>query len=137
MDPPAMLDPIIMTFSHLYKEALCLPPLDADPDTNGKQADHMIVVAKPINTVENKCSRQTRSVKVRPFPQSGFLKFKEWLIDETWEQVYQAESVHAKAKIFQNLLVTKLDEIFPEKLRKIQSDDQPDPRKVCDPRASR
>ena len=85
----------------------------------------MIVLAKPINIVENKCSRQTRTVKVRPFPQSGFLKFKEWLIDESWGQVFEAESAHDKAKIFQTLLMSKLDEIFPEKVRKIQSDDQP------------
>ena len=39
MDPPAMLDPIIMTLSHLYQKPVCLDPLDADPDKNGKRAD--------------------------------------------------------------------------------------------------
>ena len=125
LDPPAMLDPIMMTLSHLYQEPVCLDPLDADPDKNGKPADHLIVVSKPINILENKCSRQTRTIKVRPFPESGFLKFKEWLIDESWETVYKAESAHQKAKLFQNLLVQKMDEFFPEKIKKIQSDDQP------------
>ena len=32
---------------------------------------------------------------------------------------------HEKALIFQNMLVNKVDKIFPEKTRKIQSDDQP------------
>ena len=125
MDPPAMLDPIIMTLSHLYQEPLCLDPLDADPDKHGKRSDHRIVISKPINIVENKCSRQTRKIKVRPFPQSGFTKFKEWLIDETWEPVYKAESAHEKARLFQTKLVEKMNEIFPEKERKVQSDDQP------------
>ena len=125
MNPPAMLDPIIMTLSHLYQEALCLEPLDADSDKAGKKSDHKIVVAKPINIIENKCSRQTKTVKVRPFPQSGYKKFKDWLIDESWEPVFKAESAHEKAKIFQTLLVNKVNEIFPEKLRKLHSDDQP------------
>ena len=125
LDPPAMLDPILMTLSHLYQEPVCLDPLDADPDKNGKRADYLIVVSKPINVVENMCSRQIRTIRVRPFPESGFLKFKEWLIDESWEAVYKAESAHEKAKLFQDTLVNKMDEIFPEKIRKIQSADQP------------
>ena len=36
-----------------------------------------------------------------------------------------AESAHNKAQIFQKILVSKMDEIFPQKVRKIQSDDQP------------
>ena len=36
-----------------------------------------------------------------------------------------AESAHQKAELFQNSLLQKLDEIFPLKTRKIQSDDQP------------
>ena len=62
-------------------------PLDADPDKNVKPADHNIVISKPINSVENKCSRQTRTVNVRPFPNYGFSKFKDWLIGETWDDV--------------------------------------------------
>ena len=38
------------------------------------------------------------------------ITFKEWLIDETWETVYIAESAHEKAKLFQNILVQKKDE---------------------------
>ena len=85
----------------------------------------MIVISKPINTIENKCSRRTRKVTVRPFLKSGYVKFQDWLIDETWEEVYKEDSAHSKAKIFQNLLLSKVDDFFPEKIRKIQSDDQP------------
>ena len=125
MSPPAILDPIMMTLSNLYQEPMCLEPLDSDVDKNGKKSDHKIVIAKPINSVDNKCARQTRIVKVRPFPQSGILKFKNWLIDQTWQEVYSAQSTHEKAKNFQKMLLSKIDEIFPEKLRKVQSDDQP------------
>ena len=69
--------------------------------------------------------RYTRKVKVRPFPESGMQKMKEWFISETWAEVYAATSAHEKAHIFQNKLIEKLDEIFPVKERKINSDDQP------------
>jgi hypothetical protein len=94
MDPPAILDPIIMTLSKYYQEPVCLEPLDSDQDKNGVRSDHRIVISKPISTINNKPIRNTRKVKVRPFPQSGMTLFTEWLIDQTWEQVYNAESAH-------------------------------------------
>ena len=118
MDPPAVLDPIIMTLSRYYQDPLCLDPLDADPDKNGVPSDHRIVITRPISTINNKPIRNIRKVKVRPIPQSGIILFREWLIDQSWEALYQAESAHTKAQIFQNMLVSKLDEIFPEKLEK-------------------
>ena len=50
---------------------------------------------------------------------------KDWFIDQTWDQVYQAESANDKAKIFQDTLIKALDQIFPEKIRNVSSDDQP------------
>ena len=50
---------------------------------------------------------------------------KEWFREKTWEQVYEAETSDVKASIFQNTLLEKLEEIFPEKIRKYNSDDQP------------
>ena len=59
MDPPAILDPIITSLSNYYQEPLCLDPLDADSDKNGRKSDHKIVVAKPLDEVNNKCCRIT------------------------------------------------------------------------------
>ena len=125
MDPPAILDPVIMTLSKFYQEPLCLDPLDADPDKNGVKSDHRIVLCRPISTINNKSIRQIREVKVRPLPQSGFDQLTEWFIDQTWDRVYSAQSAHEKAELFQQILATKLEEIFPMKTRKISSDDQP------------
>ena len=121
----ALLDPILMTLSSYYQIPECLEPLDSDPDKNGKKSDHRIVLGKPITAINNKCGREYRRVKVRPFPESGMKKMKEWFIDQTWEPFYKAESAHEKAQVFQNMLISKLDEIFPEKVRKFSSDDQP------------
>ena len=54
----AMLDPIIMTLSKYYQKILS--PLDADPDTNGKQSDHNIVVSHPSSAINNVNERVTK-----------------------------------------------------------------------------
>ena len=112
MDPPAILDPIIMTLSNYYQEPLCLEPLDSDPEKNGVKSDHRIVVTRPISTLNNKAIRQTREVRVRPLPQSGYDKLREWFIEQSWEEVYELESAHDKAAKFQEILVHKIDEIL-------------------------
>ena len=48
-----------------------------------------------------------------------------WFIDQKWNLVYEAESSHEKAESFQKVLVDILNEIFPEKIRKINSNDKP------------
>ena len=101
MDPPALLDPILTTLSSFYQVPECLEPLDADPDKDGKKADHRIVIARPINVINNKPGRETRKLKVRPFPESGILKMKVWFVDQSWEGVFKAESAHEKAALFQ------------------------------------
>ena len=97
MNPPALLDPIITTLSSFYLEPLSLEPLDSDPDKNGVKSDHRIVVARAISTINNKSGRQTRKVRVRPFPQSGVDKMKNWFIDKEWNEVHEAKSAHEKA----------------------------------------
>ena len=124
MDPPALLDPILTTLSNFYQVPQCLEPLDSDPDKNGKKSDHRIVVAKPINVINNKTERESRKVKVRPFTQSGFEKMKKWFIDQTWNEIFLAESAHEKASIFQKMLLSSLEECFPEKVRTFNNDDQ-------------
>ena len=125
MTPPAILDPIITTLAPFYQVPECLEPLDADAEKGGAQSDHRIVIAKAIDEMNNKNGRETRKIKVRPMPESGVLKMKKWFIDQDWKDVYNAESAHDKAAIFQQMLMEALDNIFPEKVRKISNDDQP------------
>ena len=115
LNPPAILDPVIMTLSKYYQEPLCLEPLDPDPEKKGAKSDHRIVLIVPINTINNKSIRNTREIRVRPFPQSGLLKFKDWIMNQSWDKVFGAESAHKKAEVFQYILINKLEEIFPEK----------------------
>ena len=125
LNPPALLDPVITTMGKFYQRPECLEPLDADPDKNGAKSDHRIVIVKPISTINNRCGRTTRTIRTRPLSKSGLAKMKAWFVEQTWENVYSTESAHEKAAIFQNTLIQKLEEFFPEKIIKINSDDQP------------
>ena len=82
-----IIDPIITTLSQFYQVPLCLDPLDCDPDKNGSKSDHRIVLAKPINILNNKSARITKTIITRPITQSGIQKMQSWLMDQTWDQV--------------------------------------------------
>ena len=125
LDPPAMLDPIISTLGCFYQEPECLPPLDADPDSNGSPSDHLIVVMKPVDTVNNKPGRTFRHIKVRPLHNSGLQKLRSWIQEQEWSQIINACSVDTKAETLHNMVLDKLEEFCPEKDIKISSDDQP------------
>ena len=50
---------------------------------------------------------------------------RKWIENEDWNAVRQEKSAHMKAKILQNILLSKYKEFFPEKRRKVSNDDQP------------
>ena len=125
LDPPAMLDPIISTLGMFYQPPVCLPPLDPDPDSNGSPSDHLIVIMRPLDTINNRPNRTIREVKVRPLPASGLGRFGSWIEQEDWTEVLSVQNVDTKAENLHKMVLSKLDEFCPEKLRKIASDDQP------------
>ena len=119
-----MLDLIMSTLSLYYQSPVCLLPLDHDPDKNGSPSDHLIVIMRPINQSKNKPGRTFRVIRVRPLPRSRLEKFEAWIKEEDWSQVLNAENVDKKAETLHNMVLSKLDEVCPEKIRKIANDDQ-------------
>ena len=118
--PPAMLDPIISTLGSYYQRPICLPPLDADPGTNGKSSDHLIVIMRPINTLNNKPARKFRKIKVRPLKETGLKAFEAWIQTQHWNKTLEEDSVDIKAERLHNMILRKLDEFCPEKEQKYQ-----------------
>ena len=125
LDPPRILDPIITTLSDFYQLPECLEPLDADPESNGKPSDHLMVVMEPISQINNKPGRTKKSFTFRPFTEDRLQKMHEWIEQESWVKVAHETSAHLKMEMFQNILVKKYQECFPEKTRTVSSDDQP------------
>ena len=120
-----MLDPIITTLGSFYQEPVIHPPLDADPESNGRPSDHLIPVMTPIDTINNKSSRKIRNILVRPLPESGLAKFRDWIKNHDWIDISETDCVHKKADMLHNLVMTKLNEYCPVKVIKVASDDQP------------
>ena len=125
LNPPALLDPIISTLGCYYQRPTCLPPLDPDPDSNGTPSDHLIVLMKPITTLNNKPCRTYQTIKVRPLTKSGVYQFRSWIQEQDWKDVIEEQSVDKKAENLHNIIMNKLNEVCPEKDRKISSDDDP------------
>ena len=125
MDPPRILDPIITSLSNFYQVPQCLPPLDPDPDSNGKPSDHKMVVMTPISLMNNLTGRTKRIVTFRPFSDQGQNKMKDWVSEQNWNDIFNQNCAHKKAENLQNLLVSKYEEFFPPKNKVIKSDDQP------------
>ena len=110
-----LLDPIITTLAKYYQKPMCLPPLDPDPETNGKPSDHRIVVVKPISVLNNECANSVRVIKSRPITESGMTMMRKWLEHYDWLDLYETKSAHDKASILQTLLLQKYKQFFPEK----------------------
>ena len=70
-----------------------------DPEEGGSPSDHQIVIANPNNSFNNTCSREYRTVKVRPLPESGIRNIQKWFINQTWDSMFKAKSSNEKAKI--------------------------------------
>ena len=125
LNPPRILDPIITDLGKFYQAPLILPPLDNDPEKNGKPSDHKIIKMKPISNVNNKPARTKREVTFRPLPESGMKKLGDWFLTQEWKNVTSAESSNEKAAILQNTCMEALNKYLPTKTVKFTSDDTP------------
>ena len=83
LNPPRILDLIITTLSTFYQNPRCLPPLDPDPDVNGKPSDHKMVVMEPISVLNNKPAREKKVITFRAITELGLEKMQLWLENET------------------------------------------------------
>ena len=84
-NPDAILDKIVTTLEKFYLPPYTLPPLDNDEPGNGKPSDHLIVVWRPINQLEDYKPEQ-KVITYRPMPESGMAQFKIWLQTEPWTE---------------------------------------------------
>ena len=124
LNPPAILDKIITSLNTHYQIPEIQPPLDSDPDKNGKASDHKIVVMKPISVINNISARTTKEIIFRPLKEAGMQQMQDWLHEgELFKETHG--NVHEIAKHFMETLKEKTDKFFPEQKRKISSDNQP------------
>ena len=125
LDPPRMLDPILTTLGSYYQTPEILAPLGADSDRVGRPSDHLIPLMRPINQIDNKCSRTYREIRVRPVTRSGMERMGDWFEAQEWTQVITEDSINKKAEGLISMITEALNKYIPEKVIKVASDDEP------------
>ena len=124
MNPPRILDKIITTLAAYYQTPDVLPPLDNDPNKDGKPSDHNIVIMCAISVLNNKPTRETKVITYRPITGAGVVKMDDWFKCTNWDTIFQDKNMDEKAHDMMTLIKEKTDEYFPLKQRKIASDNQ-------------
>ena len=125
LNPPSILDKIITSLHSYYQVPEIKPPLDSDPDKNGKSSDHKIVIMTPINVINNQSARITKVITYRPLKSTGMDKMQEWFQQEGLVIKPYEDNAHEMAKYIMETLKEKTNEFFPFKTRKISSNNQP------------
>ena len=120
-----MLDPILTNLGSYYQTPVILPPLDADPGSGGKASDHFIPIMRPINEINNRCSRVYNQIKIRPITKSGIGSLRHWFAEQEWLDILAESSVDRKAELLQSTIICALNKYLPERVIKVASDDSP------------
>ena len=66
-----------------------------------------------------------RQVNVRPLRKSGMEKMKTWMMTQEWTEILTKKDIDIKAQLLNQMVLEKLAEYCPEKVRKTTSDDEP------------
>ena len=125
LNPPAILDPIITNLGAFYQPPESLPPLEPDSDMTGEPSDHCIVIMKPLDSLNTKCAREYREIRVRPMTKKGLSQLENWFSNQTWAEILNIKDVNKKASLLHEMILEKVELFLPEKTIKFASDDQP------------
>ena len=124
-NPDATLDVIITNIQSFYHPPTTLEPLDNDENVNGKPSDHLIVKMVPLSSQNPNLIKRYKVIKYRPFPDSAIREMGQWIQSQTWKEIYDIQSPDLKAEKFEELLMLKVNLLFPEKTIKLSENDKP------------
>ena len=120
-----ILDVLISNLSSYYNSPIIAPPIGPDDPLTGKPSDHAVPVCWPHTDRHNPPKRAWRVRKYRPLPESKIKTFGQWITQQEWGQISSDLSATEQASLLENILVTNLNRICPEKSVKIGTQDKP------------
>ena len=124
-NPDAILDKIITNLHMFFSEPTTLEPLENDEMNNGKPSDHLTVIWKPLTNNSPIEPKLYKTIKFRPFPDSGIRAMAQWVQAQTWQDIYQLSCENAKVDKFETMLMQKINSIFPEKNIRVNENTKP------------
>ena len=80
---------------------------------------------KPLDSLNTKCSREYREIRVRPMTKKGLSQLENWFSNQTWAEILNIKDVNKKASLLHEMILEKVELFLPEKTIKFASDDQP------------
>ena len=110
---------------HLFSNSITVPAVEPDDPAKGKPADHLTVIAIPLNKSENPNTREYVLKTVRPIPESGEVKFSEWLQHQDWCWLDSEMNPSLKVEKWEELLNQEVDKICPSKIIRLSNKDKP------------
>ena len=108
------LDNIITDLHMFYQEPEHLPPIDPDQAT-GKPSDHLTIVFKPINVINNSPLRKSKAIIRRPITDSGIKLFSLWINEQDWHENKKTYGVNNKVQVLNKMLLETFHKNFPVK----------------------
>ena len=99
--------------------------MENDEDVAGKPSYHLIVVYRPLSTGNPAKQRTYKTIKYRPFPDSGMRKMGVWVQQQKWKEIYDLSSVNQKTDKFEQIIMERVNFYFPEKCIKLNENDHP------------
>ena len=110
-----------MNLSGYYKSPIIAPPLLPDDPTKAKPSDHSVPVCIPHTDRYKPASRNYRTMKYRPMPESSVRKFGEWIVTQEWDCLKGNMTPTEQSVVFEQLMSDKLNQFCPEKELKLSS----------------
>ena len=99
--------------------------MPADNPDKGSPSDHLVPLAVPIKDANEVISRDYKIKKFRPLPESRIIEFGKWITHEDWASIFSSSTTTEQVEALQNLLSSKIEEIFPTKTVRFSASDKP------------
>ena len=84
----AILEFIITDLQGFYHPPSCIAPLQVDPNEQGKDSDHNIVMFPPISFQNTGPKRKKKTIITRLLPDSQVEKFGKFITSHNWDEVF-------------------------------------------------
>ena len=78
----------------------------------------------PKSNAQYMIKRQKKSIVTRPLPESKIIHFEKAIMSTNWEEIFKNRNTDEQVEAFHQILRSKLDEIFPEKVTQMSNLDR-------------
>ena len=118
------IDVLIMNCSDMYGVPEVGDPVLPDDPRQAKPSDHRVPVARPLATAARPVCNEYTEKTYRPLPDSAVREFLAWIHTEGWGELATHSSPTEQVEVFQQIVDSKVEELFPERKVRISNKDK-------------